>query len=131
MSEGNFSTEYVQKRVLRYDPRCLEHPYVGHDGEKRLQEMADREGLILLPLRFVDKAEGLPVLLTEQGGGFPGTLREWYAGMAMQVLAACPSFIKGLDDAAMKAGLRFKDALSDQAFELADAMLAESKRGNS
>ena len=113
-----------QKRVLRYDPRCLEYPYEGTEGEKRLQEMADREGLILLPIRFADKAGGLPGILTEQGGGFPETLREWYAGLALQGLLAGDMLEK------IKNPENIPKSIEAFAFVAADAMLAESKKGN-
>ena len=124
MSEGNFSIEPIQKRVLRYDPRCLDAPYEGMAGQQRLQEMADREGLILLPIRFVDRKDGLPVILAEHGGGFPGTLREWYAGMALQGLLAGDMLEK------IKNPERMPKSIEALAFSSADMMLAESKKGN-
>lgn len=72
------------KRLLRYSRECLDFPYEGLDGEKRLEKMAERENLILMPIRFVDKALGLPTIVEPPTVGFPGTLRDWLAGQAMQ-----------------------------------------------
>jgi|WetSurMetagenome_2_1015567.scaffolds.fasta_scaffold159204_2 hypothetical protein len=51
------------------------------------------------------------------------SLRDWFAGMAMQSLLINPDYADEIDDAAAEEGVDIHDLASHLAFDLADAML--------
>jgi len=57
------------------------------------------------------------------------SLRDWFAGMAMQGALACPTPSNQWDAMASSVGLSVDDFLGKRMFQLADAMLAARKGG--
>lgn len=62
---------------------------------------------------------------------FPGiegagmTLRQWYAGQALPMIASDPEMFENCLDRAKKSGLGITQYIARCAFQMADAMIAE------
>jgi len=73
-----------------------------------------------------EKKDGAPVpsnLVLYSGPSMP--LRDWFAGMAVQGMLAHPKRYKPRQCASSN----WHEAIAEEAFQLADAMLAERARG--
>jgi hypothetical protein len=59
----------------------------------------------------------------------PGmSLRDYFAGQALIAFCSCERFVVGMDIAAEKVSVGFKQAMAEHAYAMADAMLKERAR---
>ena len=66
----------------------------------------------------------------DDGGSFNNmTVRDWFAGHAMIALMSDETWVIGLDKACVKTGRSLKEGLAVNAYDMADAMIAERNRG--
>lgn len=56
------------------------------------------------------------------------TLRDYFAGQALNGFFSSPAWMKGADAAALKSDAKLADALAEFAYQYADAMIAEREK---